>query len=496
MSLDVLASPSTMVCGLMMVFMIFDVVSGLTASSSSMQLAVNTLLCPVACQCTVVPGSERRIAADCDRPINHDERFDPQTEVVHVTGNCHRSLVSVMASVGSLAAPRELSLRRCHLYSVEQLTSAGDAVNWDTVFDLDVGFNLITRVIDRAFVKMSSLRTLVMRHNRIETIQQSAFDGLNELVKLDLTGNRLSMLTPIDMRWICSLRSLDELSLRDNGVHVLAAAAFHCRSKPCPLQRLDLGENRIRRVEDDAFIGLSNVTRLNLDSSQLTVVPTRALVRLSTSLEELDMSGNQLDALLTHSFHDLSALRVLRLSRILTLQFVDRNCFDNMSSLERVELSGNSALKYVDREAFINVPNIADISLAGCRLFAVDRQLVDTLTSLKSLDLRLNPISCDCHTKWMRLSNIITVDVDVWKQCKDNDTNGTGCSPQIAALFNSELDVQLTDTFTLHCHAVGSPSPLITWRLPSSLDNNSSAEVQYCFITVFNTFLPFVGLLT
>lgn len=186
------------------------------------------------------------------------------------------------------------------------------------------------------------------------------------------------------------------------------------------------------------------------------------------------MSGNQVGALLTHSFRDLAVLRVLRLSGMSTLRFVDRNSFVNLSSLQRVELSGNAALRYVDRDAFLNVSYVTDVSLAGCGLSAVDRQLVDPLPALKSLDLRRNPIGCDCHARWMRLSNVTAVDVGV---C-DVDPGGTatGCGPRIAALFNAELDVQLTDTFTLYCRAVGSPAPRIRWTFPPSHDSNSSSS--------------------
>ena len=439
-------------------------------------------LCPPACRCTVtrlLSGSRRRISAACDRPIHDDDRFDPETEAVRVTGNCHRSFASVMASVGELSTPRQLSLRRCHLYTVEELLLVGESVNWATVFDLDVGFNLITGIAGRAFVKMFSLRSLILRHNRIESIDRDAFEGLNDLVRLDLTGNRLSMVTWADMRWLCALRSLDELSLRDNGVHVLAAAGFHCRPTPCPLRRLDLGENRIRRVDDEAFAGLSNITRLILDSSQLTTVPTAALLRLSASLRELDLSGNRMEALFSHSFRDLATLRFLRLNRVSTLRFVSRSCFVNLTSLESVELSGNAALRYIDREAFLDTPNVANVSLSGCGMTSVDRQLAGNLFSLNSLDLRLNPISCDCHAKWMRQSNVTRVDPDVWRDC-NVIPDGAGCPPRIAELFDTDLDVPVTNTFTLYCRAVGFPPPKISWILPHLLHSNSSAQVQYC----------------
>lgn len=474
----------------LLIYAIYDVVSepavltGSPLTSPSMLFtevawivhANSSLKCPAACQCTASQspyGYRHRSAAACDRPIDNDDLFDPETEIVHVTGNCHRSFVSVMAAIAGLSAPYELSLQRCHMYTVEELMLAGDGVNWGTVIVLDVGFNLITRIVDRAFIHMSSLQTLIFKHNRIEAIDRYAFEGLSDLTRLDLTENRLSMMTHADMRWLFALKSLEDLSLRDNGVHVLAAAAFHCRPTTCTLLHLDLGENRIRRVEDDAFIGLSNITKLRLDSSQLTAVPSAALVRLSDSLEELDMSGNQLNALLTLSFYNLSALRVLRLNSMPTLQFVDRNSFVNMTALEHVELSGNEALKYIDREAFHNAPRVTNISLSGCELAAVDQQFVKGLISLKSLDLRVNPIKCDCHTNWMRLSNITRINSNVWQQCED-DPDTTGCPPRIAALFYSKLDIPLTDTFTLYCRAVGSPPPQITWSLLSLLDNNSS----------------------
>ena len=144
MLFDVLASVDTMpsisvICGLAMwVYTICGVVSELipsgspVTSPSTLDLVVtrfptnSSLLCPAACQCSVIQsssGSRCRTAVACSGAMHDDDRFDPETEVVHVTGNCHRSFASVMASVGTLTAPRELSLRRCHLYTCLLYTS-------------------------------------------------------------------------------------------------------------------------------------------------------------------------------------------------------------------------------------------------------------------------------------------------------------------------------------------------------------------------------------
>jgi len=80
---------------------------------------------------------------------------------------------------------------------------------------------------------------------------------------------------------------------------------------------------------------------------------------------------------------------------------VNRRAFVNVSRLERLELSGVRGLKYIDAESFVVVPRLKELIARDSGLESLGEDVIDGLRSLDTLDLRGNPLRCDCVMRWM-----------------------------------------------------------------------------------------------
>lgn len=153
------------------------------------------------------------------------------------------------------------------------------------------------------------------------------------LHKLDLTGDKMPNLVPQELRRLRNLRSLaitnlvgpsigpedflefgyelEDLKIYKAGLKTIKNNAFR---EIRTIKRLDLSENKINTIENDAFkeVGHS-LTSLRisrgLSMDTIPVAPFKAL----KSLEELDLTNNRLTKVADISFHSLKNLRVVEM---------------------------------------------------------------------------------------------------------------------------------------------------------------------------------------
>ena len=313
-------------------------------------------------------------------------------------------------------ALNELAVNGARLQSLNGLAAP------ETLKTLDLSHNLLSMVADRVFIRVTTIRRLDLSFNRIESINHDAFFGLGELLELDISANRLGMNVDLTtLRWICCLPSIERLNLSRNGFHVIHDSFFDCRqthhapftssttqspfiTKSPPVRDIDLGFNRIRYIAEHAFDGLSNLEDLRLNENALIMLPLAAIRRLTVldiGVTGLDLSGNEFDIIETGSFWNFTRLERLRLSRLDRLKLIERNSFVNMTSLRTLDVSQCHHLRYVDRDAFESVASLALFNLSNNRLEVFEREVVQSLTGLRRLDVSSNPLVCDCSTSWL-----------------------------------------------------------------------------------------------
>ena len=203
-----------------------------------------------------------------------------------------------------------LEVLRVRNAGVRDLTGLEGAIN---LRELDLGFNPVADLrllasqphlsslnLDgvnpdlRVVASLRDLERLSLRHNGIEDVQ--ALGSLTGLVELDVGDNRLE-----DLR---SLQTLAELRvLRADRNRISDAGPLVSLGK---LEALDLGGNQVQDLHP--FCGLVELATLQLDDNGLSVL--HQLTQLP-NLRELGLSGNQLEDV--HALSGLTGLQRLDL---------------------------------------------------------------------------------------------------------------------------------------------------------------------------------------
>ncbi|CAF1126727.1 unnamed protein product [Rotaria sordida] len=122
--------------------------------------------------------------------------------------------------------------------------------------------NLIKRVPrDGSFRRLRSLRTLDLRNNRLEEIDDDAFDGADSLNELFLSDNNLNIITPQTFHGLKNIRTL---MLRTNKLTYIKNDTF---SDMDALKTLSLHDNRIKCIAPGSFDRLRSLSALDLLSN-------------------------------------------------------------------------------------------------------------------------------------------------------------------------------------------------------------------------------------
>jgi netrin-G1 ligand len=251
-------------------------------------------------------------------------------------------------------------------------------------------------------------------------------------------------------------------------------------------QLLDLSENRLAALRDDAFssAGLLNLQRLYLPACSIRTIRQYAF-RALVNLVELDLSRNRLDAIPSQAFLSIPELRELR-------------------------LSGNSITKISD-DAFLALPHLVRLSVSGCKISEIQPRgfmglegsleylelsknklqvlhvaVLAPLRSLKGLELAGNPWECSCALRpmrdWMLRKNVPSTVIPecalpprLMGQSWDRlDLEDFACKPEVSALSNFKGSEG--DEVTLVCQVTGVPAPRVRWMRTGRLLANTTAS--------------------
>ncbi|XP_034020505.1 leucine-rich repeat and fibronectin type-III domain-containing protein 4 [Thalassophryne amazonica] len=270
--------------------------------------------------------------------------------------------------------------------------------------ELRLADNFITEVGGNDFVNMTGLVDLTLSRNTIHLIRPLAFADLESLRSLHLDGNRLTTLGPRDLA------------------------------------------------------GLVNLQHLIVNNNQLVKVSVQAFDNFLLTLEDLDMSYNNLRRVPWESIQNMASLHTLNLDHNL-IDHIAEGVFGELYKLARLDMTSNR-LRTLPPDPLFARSQTGAISPTP-------------YNAVISLNFGGNPLHCNCELLWLRRL-IRGDDMETcatpahlagryfWSIPEEEFT----CEPPLITRHTLKLWVLEGQRATLKCRALGDPDPVVHWVSP------------------------------
>ncbi|XP_077453798.1 toll-like receptor 21 [Stigmatopora argus] len=313
---------------------------------------------------------------------------------------CLSSLVIILLAI-HLVVPYSykycinVSHSRRLIFKCTQKTTKNISVVMEDLPEHLVNLTIFTTPIEyipgKAFIKFKDLQMLQLSGNRLRILSDLSFDGLNQLKFLDLGYNNISSLRP---ELFANLHNLTFLNLSHNHITRLPVNIFsECQLR---LNTLILQNNLLKNFSEivEAVSRLKNLNTLELCQNNLPSL-LHSNISLPQSLRKLYLCENNLDRLGCER-HFLSRIQILDLSSNFRL---------TAEAFQNVDLKGTNYLKLsytqVNVTSLLNISNIkaghVDFTTTGVKTDSMLRELCKMLCrkgeSLNTLRLGNNSIS-------------------------------------------------------------------------------------------------------
>ncbi len=206
------------------------------------------------------------------------------------------------------------------------------------------------------------------------------------LLQVEIRDNGLGQ---VPQGGLTALRNLRSLTLSKVGIVSVVSSAFGQYASRMALRRIDLSNNRLQSLMDDAFSGLDNLMELSLDKNLLSRMPTNAL-RPLRSLEDLSLGANRISklepnelpfpqlkslSLEVNELEDLNEDTFVHTPELLYLylgnnrfRVFDPNVFYHLRKLKVLAMGNNEQIKSIGPNAFAFVPGLVRLEMSECSL--------------------------------------------------------------------------------------------------------------------------------
>lgn len=284
-----------------------------------------------------------------------------------------------------------LNLTRNRLRSSERLgfgdvsTKSSSCASND-LQKLDLSFNELRTLPENAgFSRLRRLQLLDLRNNNLSDVNSDALTGLVSLRVLNLANNKIENLP---QGLFSNSRELREVHLQNNSLYSLAKGLFHRLEQ---LLVIDLSGNQLtsNHIDEGTFSGLIRLIVLNLSHNALTRID-RLTFKDLFFLQILDLRNNSIGFIEDNALLPLYNLHTLNLAEN-RLNAISPLLFNGLFVLSKLTLN-NNLIVTIDSRAFKNCSDLKELDLSSNALLEVP-EAVQELTFLKTLDLGENQIS-------------------------------------------------------------------------------------------------------
>ncbi len=210
----------------------------------------------------------------------------------------------------------------------------------DSIFvdlcELKIENNQIEELLENDLMPkhLKNLKNLSFKSNRLQRMNTKLFENLAEsLTSLILSIN---LIQNLDEGLFMPLSNLKELFLSFNIIQSLSGKYFIGLAN---LEVLHCDNNLIEKIEMDTFSSLKKLRILNLSENKISLLNNNdkderiSLFCDLSTLEELNLSCNLIDRIMTNTFKGLSSLKKLSLSAN-NIVSIEIDSFDKLKCLK------------------------------------------------------------------------------------------------------------------------------------------------------------------
>ena len=287
---------------------------------------------------------------------------------------------------------QELDLSKNKIQSFASLEVLNPLTSLKT---LDLSYNLINSIPTGLFIAQRNLQILTLEGNHLGTLQGDSFQGLHNLRTLYA---RHCDIRNIESSTFDLLGSVDTLDLSDNDLYIFPS---HTNLQTLRvLRNLTLQGNKFTGLTNDQFQGL-HLDTLDLSRNSITKIEPHVFPNVG-SIRYLFLSFNNLNSLPDYVFQPMAEQVInLQLNNNKGLTHLPPNLFSGMYTLTDLNLSSCS-LQSLDDKQFQDLHNLHTIDIAKNFLKFLPQSFIDKANLLMHLKLEGNPWHCDCLIKPLR----------------------------------------------------------------------------------------------
>lgn len=252
---------------------------------------------------------------------------------------------------------------------------------------VDVGPKYPIMLGPEFFVKvgLKHVNSIKISNCTIELLHPTAFHGLDNLFTVNLTNVGLASIHPNLFEQNKRLRLL---TISGNDLSVMTrrgSSELQYLIKSDSIEELDLSNNNLNDLLSTSFNQLTNIVYINLANNNIKNLPESIFDSVET-IEELDLSVNSIITLPSNIFNR-TALSILRLHHndiVSDLNFVT-------SDLQKLDLSFCS-IEYINNHMFNKMTSLTNLMLKGNGLKRIQPDSFISLKNLRHIDLSTNDL--------------------------------------------------------------------------------------------------------
>uniref|UniRef100_A0A671S8F3 Slit homolog 1 protein-like n=1 Tax=Sinocyclocheilus anshuiensis TaxID=1608454 RepID=A0A671S8F3_9TELE len=176
-----------------------------------------------------------------------------------------------------------------------------------------------------------------------------------------------------------------------------------CNSKPvcppkCRCEATVVDCSNLRMTKFPEHLPLSTA-ELRLNNNDLSILEATGLFRSLTHLKKINLSNNKITEIEDEAFDGASSVVELHLTAN-HLVSVRGGMFRGMDGL-RILMLRNNRIRCIHNSSFSGLQNVRLLSLYDNQLTTIMPGAFHTLPNLSTLNLLANPFNCDCRLSWL-----------------------------------------------------------------------------------------------